>query len=82
MHENIFVYNSKKVKTTQMLIDREWITNTSLLIHKTEFHVAVKRYILYLYVFTWINLKNMISKTAFKNILYCLYIFLNNTFKK
>lgn len=65
-----------------MLIDREWITNTSLFIHKTEFHVAVKRYILYLYVFTWISLKNMISKTAFKNTVYCLYIFLNNTFKK
>lgn len=39
----------------------------SLFIHKIEFHVMVKSDMLYPYVFTWINLKNTVSKTAFKN---------------
>lgn len=41
--------------------------NMSVFIHKIEFHVTVKSDMSYPYVFTWINLKNTVSKTAFKN---------------
>lgn len=56
------------------------MNNTSLFIHKIEFHVTVKSYMLCPYVFTWVNLK--ISKTAFKNKQNSIYVFLKLHFHK